>query len=82
MPNQTKLELSRFGELLCTDYNPLNIAVTLKTKAIENLKQEIYLEGRRIINEFKNVTCRNYEEYHLERYIQTHQLYLLYNTCM
>ncbi|WP_316819255.1 hypothetical protein [Pedobacter nyackensis] len=73
MPNQTKLELLSFGDLLCTDFSPLNITTTLQTKTIDNLKQEIFIETQRIINEFKNVTCRNYEEYHLERYIQTHQ---------
>lgn len=73
MPNQTKLELLSFGDVLCTDFNPLNIAVTLQTKSITDLKQEISIEMLRIINEFKNVTCRNCEEYHLERYIQAHQ---------
>lgn len=73
MPNQTKLELLGFGDLLCTDFSPSNIAATLQTQDINDLKQEISIEVLRIINEFKNVTCRNCEEYHLERYIQAHQ---------
>jgi|GEM_PF-2536506 len=73
MPNQAKLELESFGNLLSTDLQPFNICTTFQRKTIDHLKQEISIEMRRVINELKNVTCRNYEEYHLERYIQTHQ---------
>lgn len=73
MSNQTKLELLSFGNLLGTEFNPLNIVITFKTKTIDILRQEIDAEMTRIINEIKNVTCRGYEEYHVERYIQMHQ---------
>ncbi|SMD15081.1 hypothetical protein [Pedobacter nyackensis] len=73
MPHQAKLELLSFGNLLCTDFDPLNIATTLQVKTIDKLKQEVSAEGHRIINEFKNAPCRNLEEIHLERYIQSHQ---------
>jgi hypothetical protein len=73
MPTETKLELLSFGGLLRTDFAPLNILTTLQVKTIDELKQEVSAEGHRIINECKNVPCRNLEEIHLVRYIQSHQ---------
>jgi hypothetical protein len=71
--NQTKFELSLFEEFLLLTLHPANIENTLKTKAPEDLKIEIGQEAFRIIRVFRNLTCSHYEEYHLERYIQTHQ---------
>jgi hypothetical protein len=71
--NQTKFELSLFEEFLLLTLHPTHIENTLKTKAPEDLKIEIGQEAFRIIRVFRNLTCSHYEEYHLERYIQTHQ---------
>ncbi|MBB5441376.1 hypothetical protein HDC92_005084 [Pedobacter sp. AK017] len=73
MSCQTKFELSLLEELLLHSLHPTRIENTLKTKSAEVLNIEIGQEVFRIIGIFRNLACSNFEEYLMERYIQTHQ---------
>lgn len=72
MTNKAKFELTQFERLLKNDLHPKNIETTLKTRPIEELKLSIDIETSRITDAIKNVLCDEYDDPHLERYIQLH----------
>ncbi|WP_316788788.1 hypothetical protein [Pedobacter frigoris] len=67
-----KFELTLFEGMLKTDLHPKNIEKTIKTKTVDELRLVIENETCRIIDTVKNVLCGDYDEHHLERYIQLH----------
>jgi len=73
MPYQTKFEMTVFEKMLSSSLTIENIERTLAEKDHYALILEMEDEAERIILEFKNVLCRQYEEFHMERYIRMHQ---------